>query len=80
MLFSYGYGQQQIGDNKENAGELLAISIAIRMRRYNAGASPDRARPGFHSELLDAAIRQVHAPYCPGGRHGQQICWNNTKH
>ena len=27
MLFSYRYGQQQIGDNK-NAGKLLAIWIA----------------------------------------------------
>jgi hypothetical protein len=36
MLFSHGYGQQQIGNNK-NAGKSLAISIAIRMRRYNAG-------------------------------------------
>ena len=36
MLFSYGYGQQQIGDSK-NAGKSLAISIAIRMRRYDAG-------------------------------------------
>jgi hypothetical protein len=32
MLFSYGYGQQQIGKSK-NAGELLAILIALRMRR-----------------------------------------------
>ena len=36
MLFSYGYGQQQIGNNK-NAGKLLAILTAIGMRRYNAG-------------------------------------------
>jgi hypothetical protein len=32
MLFSYGYGQQQIGDKNED--KLLAISIAIRMRWY----------------------------------------------
>jgi hypothetical protein len=36
MLFSYGYGQQQIGDNK-NAGKLLAILIVMRMRQYDAG-------------------------------------------
>jgi hypothetical protein len=36
MLFSYGYGQQQI-DNNKNADESLVISIAMRMRRYNAG-------------------------------------------
>jgi len=36
MLFSYGYGKQRIGDNK-NGGKLLAILIAMRMRRYDAG-------------------------------------------
>jgi hypothetical protein len=36
MLFSYGYGQQQIGNNKK-CRQSLAILIAIRMRRYNAG-------------------------------------------
>ena len=35
------------------------------------GPSPDRARPGLHWKPLDAAIRQVPAPYRPGGRHGQ---------
>ena len=38
MLFIYGSGQQ---DNKsattKNAGESLAISIAMAMRRYNTG-------------------------------------------
>ena len=33
-------------------------------------ASPDRAQPGLHAEPLDVTIGQVHAPYCPGGRHG----------
>ena len=37
-------------------------------------ASPVRARPWLHSEPLDATIRQVPALYCPGSRHGQQIC------
>jgi len=27
--------------------------------------SPDGALPGLHSKLLDAAIGQVPAPYCP---------------
>jgi len=36
MLFSYGYGQQQIGDNK-NSGKLLGILIAKRMWQYVAG-------------------------------------------
>jgi hypothetical protein len=37
-------------------------------------ASPVRAHPWLHLEPLDAAIGRVPAPYCPGGRHGQQIC------
>ena len=37
-------------------------------------------RPGLHWKLLDAAIGQVPAPYCPGGRHGQQIRMKHTKH
>ncbi len=36
MLFSYVSGQQRIGNNK-NAGKLLVISIAMRMRQYDAG-------------------------------------------
>jgi len=36
MLFSFVSGRQRIDGNK-NAGELLAISIAMRMRQYNAG-------------------------------------------
>ncbi len=45
------------------------------------GASPDEAHPGHHLKQLDAAIKQVPAPYHPGGRHdGQRICSNNTKH
>ena len=34
------------------------------------GASPNGAHPGLHSKPLDAAIGQVPAPYCSGGRHG----------
>jgi hypothetical protein len=36
MLFCYVSGQQRIGNNK-NAGESLAVSIAMRMQRYDAG-------------------------------------------
>jgi len=49
-----------VGDNKStattNAGELMAISIAMAMQWYDAGALPNRARPGLHSKPLDAAI------------------------
>jgi len=63
-----------VGNNKsmtmKNAGKSLAISIAMRMWRFDAGASPKGAHPGLHLKPLDAAIGQVTAPYCPGGRHG----------
>jgi hypothetical protein len=44
------------------------------------GTSPDGAHPGLHSKPLDAAIGRVHAPYRPGGHHGQRIRSKNTKH
>ena len=54
-----------VGNNESatttNAGELLAILIAMPMRQYDAGGAP-----GLHSEPLDAAIRRVPAPYRPG--------------
>ena len=46
MLFSCSCGQEQIDGNK-NEGESLANSIAMAMRRYNAGASPDWEVQGF---------------------------------
>jgi hypothetical protein len=36
MLFSYGSGRQQIDSNK-NAGESMAILIAVAMQWYDAG-------------------------------------------
>jgi len=36
MFFSYVSGQQQI-DGYKNAGELMAVSIAMAMQRYDAG-------------------------------------------
>jgi hypothetical protein len=35
MLFSYGYARQII-KNKKNAADSLAISMAMRIRRYGA--------------------------------------------
>ena len=63
-----------VGNNElaitKNAGESLAILIAMRMRRYNAGWSPDGAHPGLHS---NAAIGRVLASHRRGGRHGRQF-------
>ncbi len=41
-------------------------------------ASPDGAHLWLHTKPLDAAIRQVPAPYCPGGRHGWRF-WMKPK-
>ena len=73
MLFSYGCGQQQIGDNNKDSGESLAISIACGCGGTTRFASPVRAWPWLHSEPLDAVIGQVLVPYRHGGHHGRQI-------
>jgi hypothetical protein len=67
MLCSHGSGQQQI-DVKQNAGKLLAISIAMRMRRCDEGhiTQWSTSRASLES-TVDAAIGEVPAPYCPGG-------------
>jgi len=39
MLISYGSGQQRIDGNK-NAGESMAISIAMVMQQYDTGRIP----------------------------------------
>ena len=61
-----------VGNNElattKNAGESLAISIAMRMQRYDV---PDGAHPGLHPKPLDAAIGRVLASHCHGSRYGQ---------
>jgi hypothetical protein len=37
MFFSYGRGRKRIETATKNAGELMAISIAMAMQRYDAG-------------------------------------------
>jgi hypothetical protein len=43
------------------------------------GPSLDGSHPGLHSKPLDAAIERVPAPYCPGGRHGDEFIQNTNK-
>jgi hypothetical protein len=67
-----------VGNNElattKNTGKLLAILIAMRMRRCTTrDASPNRAHPGLHSEPLGAAIEQVPALYRPSGCHRGRI-------
>jgi hypothetical protein len=57
MLFSYGVVGNNESTATKNAGELMAISIAMAIQRYITwGASPDRAHPGLHSKPLDVTI------------------------
>ena len=76
MLFSYISGQQQIGNNKKC--RQIAVDFDCHadaaVRCATRGALPNRAHPELHLKPLDAAIRQVPSPYCPGGHHGQRIC------
>ncbi len=37
------------------------------------GASPDGVHLWLHAKRLNAAIRQVPVPYCPGSSHGRQF-------
>ena len=73
-----------VGNNEsttmKNVGELLAISIATQTRRYNAGHI---ARWSTSRASLEATGCRHRASACavlPRVRHGQRICWNNTKH
>jgi len=72
MLFSHGYARQII-NNRKNAADLLAILMAMRIRRYGAEhiAQYDRSRA-----TLDATGRRHRAriaPYRPSGRHGHRF-------
>jgi hypothetical protein len=61
-----------VGDNEsatmKNAGESLAILIAMQMRRGTMqGASPDGAHPGLHSKPLDAGQTEHYGDDVCGG-------------
>ena len=52
---------------------MLAISIAMWIRRYDAGRIAQWSASVLHAKPLDATIGQVPALYCPGGRHGRRF-------
>jgi hypothetical protein len=79
MLFSYGSGQQQINATK-NAGELMTISIAMAMQRYNAGRITLWSTSGTSLEATGCRHRSSACAVLP-----QQPPWSttlveNTKH
>ena len=63
------------------APPLLAILMAIQKPVCNATciSLANAACPGLHWKPLDAAIGQLLAPYCPGGRQGTKQNNNNEK-
>jgi len=64
MLFSYSYGQQQIGDNK------LCRRIAGNFDCHKDVA----VQRGVHWSIEHVqGFGRVPASYRPGGRHGRQI-------
>ncbi len=58
-------------DEAKNEGKSTTISIAMVMQRYNVRRIAQWSTSRLHSKPLDAAIGQVPASYCPGGRHGR---------
>jgi len=48
--------------------------MAMRIRRYNAKHIAQKGRSRANLDALDAATRQVFAPYRPIGRHGHRFC------
>jgi len=66
-----------VGNNesatKKNAGKSLVISIAMRMRRCDAGRIARWSTSQASLEANGCRYWQVPVPYRPGGHHGQQI-------
>jgi len=66
-----------VGNNEstttKSADELLAISMAMAMQRYDAGRIARWSTSRLHAKPLDAAIGQVPASYRPGGHHGRRF-------
>jgi hypothetical protein len=60
-------------DDKKNAGESLAISIAMAMQRYKAGRITRQSTYRASLKATRCRYRGVPAPYCPVGRHGQEV-------
>ncbi len=62
-----------VADNEINGDkkcQMLAILMAMRIRRCDAGHIAQWSASVLHAKPLDATIGQVPAPYRPGGRHG----------
>jgi len=59
---------------EKNAPASRAISMAMQIWRYRAERITQYGRSRRATQMpLDAAIRQVFAPYRPGGRHALKM-------
>ncbi len=70
MLFSYGYGQQQNRGLQKMQANLQGFQSPCCRGNTAQCASSNEAYPWLHAKLLDAAIKRVPTPYCPGSCYG----------
>ncbi len=70
MLFSYGYGWQQNRRLQKMQANRQRFQSPCHRGDTAWCTLPDGVHPWLHAKPLDAAIRQVPTPYCPGGHHG----------
>ncbi len=78
MFFSYGYGQQQNQRLWKMQANWQQFWSPYRQGNTARCTLPNGAHPWLHAKPLDAAIKQMPAPYCTSGRHGQQF-WMKPK-
>ncbi len=78
MVFSYNYGKQKGGGEKRM--HLIRGPFWWPCKHIGAiqRALPNAACPGLPRKLLDDAIGQLLAPYCPSSRQGNSKL-NNDK-
>ncbi len=83
MLFSYGYGQQRNRQLQNMQANWPRFWFPCRRGNTAQCTLPDGVHWWLDAKPLDAAIRRLPVPYCPGSHHGQQFEWNPktlTKH
>jgi hypothetical protein len=75
---AYGCGQQQIQHNKKCMQIDDDFEDHVESGGTMRGTSPNEAQPRLPLKPMDAAIGQVLALHCSGGRHGRRF-WSKTQ-
>jgi hypothetical protein len=70
MVLSYDYSNQNRRRRQTNAPPSRAILMAMAVRRCHTEHISQCSMTRASRKSLDAAIGQLLAPYCPGGRQG----------